>query len=428
MVVRFGSARGNADGQGRLRGEEVAGAAPLPTERRQLGLPSRPWRSLRSPAPSRAQTRACGSERRSPAALALRQSEHAADFRRRRERSAPPQTRRRRPGRFSRAFRAPAAPPVYGSPTGFGAGDTGFDSSNVRARLAQTPNSRQRDRAVERDLRSGPADAAASFVAAARLAAAAAAPVIYPSRAASRPGAALPPPPDLPPITNPPPEVLSARGGEPAGRRAGPAAADRLRPPRGRRRPACRSDTVAARTLPSRALPFAGADPYAALGIRAGSFLILPSLELSAGLQQQSVAGARRSGVLDVLCGRPELQVRSDWSQQLAHRRHRQLLLPLRHATPSRRRSTAPFFNAKFDGRSTSRAIRKSCSKAASSSRPTIQAARIFRPASPRCRSTPRSAALSASRKFGRFWFRAARHDRPHQLPDRPLHRWQDRQ
>src|SRR5581483_10796211 len=37
----------------------------------------------------------------------------------------------------------PLQTPVYGSPTGFGAGDTGFDSSNAphRRRVAQTPAS-----------------------------------------------------------------------------------------------------------------------------------------------------------------------------------------------------------------------------------------------------------------------------------------------
>jgi hypothetical protein len=65
---------------------------------------------------------------------------------------------------------------------------------------------------------------------------------------------------------------------------------------------------------PSRPLPIAGTDPYEALGIKAGSFLILPSLELSGGYDNnpQHIPDGPGSATAVVA---PELQVRSDWSR-----------------------------------------------------------------------------------------------------------------
>ena len=73
-------------------------------------------------------------------------------------------------------------------------------------------------------------------------------------------------------------------------------------------------NTLLPGTLPQRPLPIAAGDPYAALGIRAGSFLLLPSLDLTAGYNTnpERVTGA---GGAPYFIAAPELQVRSDWER-----------------------------------------------------------------------------------------------------------------
>jgi hypothetical protein len=64
--------------------------------------------------------------------------------------------------------------------------------------------------------------------------------------------------------------------------------------------------------VPQRLLPIAAGDPYAALGIRAGSFLVLPALDLSVG----NTSNAQRtsgSSAATYFVAAPELQARSDW-------------------------------------------------------------------------------------------------------------------
>ena len=104
-------------------------------------------------------------------------------------------------------------------------------------------------------------------------------PEIYPKRAATRPGAFLPPPPDELPVSNPPPEIhpLAAATRQGAVVAIPPAELfdySASTPPPTLPQP----NTFALGTLPQRPLPMAESDPYAALGIRAGSFLLLPSL------------------------------------------------------------------------------------------------------------------------------------------------------
>jgi hypothetical protein len=72
-------------------------------------------------------------------------------------------------------------------------------------------------------------------------------------------------------------------------------------------------------TLPLGATPrptlrFLGGDPYEALGLRAGSFIILPAVELSAGWDNnpQHLPGGPGSSTYLVA---PELHVRSDWAR-----------------------------------------------------------------------------------------------------------------
>ncbi|MGC2134897.1 MAG: outer membrane beta-barrel protein, partial [Xanthobacteraceae bacterium] len=144
--------------------------------------------------------------------------------------------------------------------------------------------------------------------------------VVYPTTAASRPGAvlAIPPPEDFqgsastPPPGTPPPASL------PLG------------------------------TVPHGTLPIAGGDPYEALGIKAGSFLILPAVELSAGYSTnpQAVPGGPGSLYLVVA---PELHVRSDWASNslTADITGSYTDYPNSNFQPS---LNVPYLNAKVDG------------------------------------------------------------------------------
>ena len=66
--------------------------------------------------------------------------------------------------------------------------------------------------------------------------------------------------------------------------------------------------------MPERPLPLAAGDPYAALGTKAGSFLLLPAVELSAGYNAnpERFPGSAPSSYFVVA---PELQARSDWER-----------------------------------------------------------------------------------------------------------------
>jgi hypothetical protein len=209
----------------------------------------------------------------------------------------------------------PAAPPVYGSPTGFGAGNTGFDSTNARRRqkarianggsaIAPPQDSTTFDPvpAPPPELPSRPPAVTPPPP-----------PEVYPAKAASRPGAVLPPPPDQLPISNPPAEVhpltAASRPGAvlpipPALDVTSPAST----PPPGTPEPG----TLPLGAVPKPTLPFLGGDPYEALGLRAGSFIILPAVELSAGYDNnpEHTPGGPGSSTFTVA---PELHVRSDW-------------------------------------------------------------------------------------------------------------------
>jgi hypothetical protein len=243
----------------------------------------------------------------------------------------------RKPGQMSPAenqppptnkFTAPTrigATPVYGSPNGFGAGNTGFDSLNLprskRKKPAQTPA----PGAVVPQQPETTFTPVPTFNPAAppkpppppRLPL----PEIYPKKAATRPGAALPPLSEDLPVNNPPPEVHPL----PAANRPGavlpvpppeyyayvaptyPAATPppTLQPP----------NTFALGQLPQRPLPIlAEPDPYAALGIRTGSFLLLPSLDLSSAYSTnpERVPGGPPA---PYMVAAPELKVQSDWER-----------------------------------------------------------------------------------------------------------------
>jgi len=216
-------------------------------------------------------------------------------------------------------FTAPSrigATPVYGSPTGFGAGDTGFDSTNTggkRKRVAQTPDAGVAiapgettfDPVLQPQSEPPPPPP---------VIAPPPPPVVYPAKAAARPGAILPPPPDELPISNPPPVVypLSAanRPGAslpipPAEYFQGSASTPSLGTPP--------PNTLPLGAVPHSTLPIGAVDPYEALGIKMGSFLFLPALELSGGFNNnpQHVPGGPGSTYFVVA---PELHVRSLWA------------------------------------------------------------------------------------------------------------------
>jgi hypothetical protein len=254
------------------------------------------------------------------------------------------------PGTFTATSRL-GATPIYGSPAGFGAADTGFDSMNTprRKKLAQNPPSSswaapQPDTTFA-PVRSYTYRATSKPAAPKKLPA----PEIHPIKAAARTGAVLPPPPEPPPLSNPPPEV------HPLTAANRPGAVLPIPPPEYFDYAAStpppttpQPNTLMPGTLPQRPLPLAAGDPYAALGIRAGSFLLLPSLDLTAGYNTnpERVTGA---GGAPYFIAAPELQVRSDWER---HSLTADIIGSYieygDHLVPS---LDVPYFNAKIDGR-----------------------------------------------------------------------------
>jgi hypothetical protein len=252
------------------------------------------------------------------------------------------------------AFTTPSrigATPVYGSPTGFGAGDTGYDSTNTKSRkkpvrapattatVAPPPETTFDEvPALTPQTPPKPFTPAPPPL-----------PQIYPAKAASRAGAALPQPSEPLPVNNPPPEVHPlAAANRPGGVLPVPQLFDVVdaaaTPPPG----APLLNTAPIGTVPQRPLPIAGGDPYAALGIRAGSFLLFPSIDLSAG-HDANPAHTPGGNSSPFFIAAPELLVQSDWS------RH-SLTADIRGSytyysndlVPSLNR---PDFNSKIDGR-----------------------------------------------------------------------------
>jgi hypothetical protein len=204
--------------------------------------------------------------------------------------------------------------PDYGAPLNFGMGSTGFDSMNTppRKRRARTkpgavPHFNATFEPVPTFSPPAPPPPAPPLPIVP--------PEIYPNKAAARAGAALPPPPVEPPISNPPAEVYPVSA---ALRRGAvlpmPPPEDfdysaNLPPPT---LPSINKFSLG--MLPQQPLAVAASDPYAALGIRAGSFLLLPSLDLSTGYSTnpQHLSGAPAS---PFVVAAPELQVNSDWER-----------------------------------------------------------------------------------------------------------------
>ena len=228
-------------------------------------------------------------------------------------------------------FTAPSrigATPVYGSPAGFGAGDTGFDSSNtpknkkkaVKAKAPPAPGPGVNVPQTTFDPLSttqfsAPAKPTTMQPLASPAPTQPPTPQIYPAKAAARPGAVLPPLVQPVPIGNVPPEVYPLG----AAKRAGgtvpvppPIDADASvsTPPPGTQP----ISTLPLGTRAQRLLPLGDGDAYSPLGIRGGSFMFFPAVELSAAYASNPSAVPHGQGSPYFVVA-PELLVQSDWSR-----------------------------------------------------------------------------------------------------------------
>jgi hypothetical protein len=237
----------------------------------------------------------------------------------------------RRPGQPGTAQTPPAdsltapsrigATPVYGSPPAFGAGGTsgtGYDSSNTpkSKKRAATPPPLPGVPTPETTFDSVTPDDGTPAATPAKPAPAPPVPEIYPKKAANRAGAVLPPPDQPLPVSNPPPEVHPLSAANRAGANLPPlpptleAESTVTNPPPGT--PPLNSLPLG--TVPQRTLPTAEGDPYGPVGIRAGSLILFPAVDLSAGYDTNPAhtPGGAASPYFVIA---PELQVQSDWSQ-----------------------------------------------------------------------------------------------------------------
>ncbi len=256
------------------------------------------------------------------------------------------------------------ATPTYGSPNGFGAGDTGYDSLSIPRNKRKKPAQRPVPGAIVPQQPETTFTPVPTFNPAASprppLQVKPPQPVIYPLRAATRPGAILPPPADDLPVNNPPPEVHPVSAANRPGA-ALPVPAPEVynyavtnyylpdlsvsNPPPNLQPP----NTFALGQRPQRLLPILAApDPYAALGIRAGSFLLLPSLDFSsaASTNPEHLPGGPPAAYV---VAAPELIVRSDWERHSlsadfagSWTQYTQDLVPSLNV---------PYMNSKVDGR-----------------------------------------------------------------------------
>ena len=227
-------------------------------------------------------------------------------------------------------FTAPSrigAIPLYGSPPAFGAGNTGFDSSN-------TPHNRKKAKKPAPPPPPGVPTPETTFEPP---------PTtdftipttpppqkppppaeVHPNKAATRPGAELPPASEAPPISNVPPEVhpLAAANRPGAKLPVPPSSAYELptditaeiTPPTSTPPPGTPPLNTLPPGTPQPPLPLAGGDAYAPVGIRGGSFLFFPAVELSSGYDTNPahVPGGPPSPYFVVA---PELRLQSLWSR-----------------------------------------------------------------------------------------------------------------
>jgi hypothetical protein len=312
-VVGFGSFRVDADGDAKA-GPGRATFAPLPA------VAQAPPASTPTQGNDLLQPRLQGNPTTPPRFRRPSQSVAAVD-------QAPPTNKFTAPTRIR-------ATPVYGSPNGFGAGDTGYDSLNIprskRKKPAQTPApgaivAQQPETTFTPVPTFNPAAPGTPPPPPLKPPP----PQIYPLKAANRPGATLPSPPEDLPVNNPPPEVHPLAAANRPGavmpvppqeyynytmatQAAALAAAAAASTPPPTLQPA---NTIALGQRPQHLLPIlAEPDPYAALGIRAGSFLLFPSLDLSTAYNTnpERLPGGPPSAYA---VAAPELKVQSDWER-----------------------------------------------------------------------------------------------------------------
>jgi hypothetical protein len=238
--------------------------------------------------------------------------------------------------------------PTYGSPNGFGAGNTGFDSMNTPRRKKRARPARGSAPTINQTFAPPPTPVPTG--AAPPLTIAPPPPEIYPKQAAGRVGATVPPLPPETPLSNPPAEVHPLT----AALRAG--AELPIPPPESFDYTASTPpptlppiNTFPLGVLPQRPLPIAGVDPWAPLGIRAGSFILLPSLDLSGGY---NTSPERSFGTppSPYFVAAPELQVASDWERHslTADIAGSYTWYGSNDLIPS---LNAPYLNSKIDGR-----------------------------------------------------------------------------
>jgi hypothetical protein len=252
-------------------------------------------------------------------------------------------------------FTAPSrigATPIYGSPVGFGASDTGFDSSNTprRKRLAQKPPPPGPGVLVPETTFEPLPTTEFALPSKPPVQTPTPPPQVYPAKAGNRPGAVLPPLAEPLPISNPPPEVHPLT----AANRLG---ASMPVPPPLDSDASANTPTPGAppiNTLPlgtpaQRLLPIAEGDPYAAVGIRGGSLMFFPAVELSTAYDSnpQHLPGGAGSVYFVVA---PELQVQSVWSRHSLTADIRGSYTDYDNSsfTPSLNR---PYLNSHIDGR-----------------------------------------------------------------------------
>ncbi len=230
-------------------------------------------------------------------------------------------------------FTAPSrigAIPTYGSPPRFGVGGTGFDSANLsknrKARLrAQVVTPGPGVEAPETTF--DPVPTTRFDVPSTPPSRPIAPPAeIYPSKAAGRSGATLPQVSQPLPINSPPPVVYPlTAANRPGSKLPVPQAIDAEETARAALNdPNATASTpppntpplnsLPLGTIPQPGLPIGDNDPYAPVGIRGGSLIFFPSIELSAGADSNPshISGGASSPYFVVA---PELLVQSDWAR-----------------------------------------------------------------------------------------------------------------
>jgi hypothetical protein len=257
------------------------------------------------------------------------------------------------------------ATPVYGSPPAFGAGETGYDSTNTgrNKKQAQAPQAAFPSQDVP-DSTFEPVPTLTPPPPPIRPAPPPPVPAdVQPAKAASRHGAVLPALPETPPVSNPPAQVYPLSAANRPGatvpvpqptditllNATAPAAlpkAPALAPVPPTTLP---PNVLPFNMVPQRPLPIAEGDPYAPLGLRAGSFILLPSLDLAGNYSTNPLHSATTPSAAASFIAMPELQAISDWDRHSltadiigSYTEYGENLVPSLNV---------PYFSSKVDGR-----------------------------------------------------------------------------